>query len=154
MNSPRLRLFCATAAIAFGFTAAAGASTPAGRYLTTAGTAYDTKTKLTWQRGSSSSTLTWADAKTYCANAGTSLGGAGWRLPTVKELLTLVDYSQAPTGTTAMVDSVAFPATPLAFFWTSSPAPGNSGIAWMASLTYGAADVINVAAPFNVRCVR
>ena len=154
MNSSRRRLLCVTATFAVGLGATAGASTPAGRYSTTAATVYDTKTKLTWQRGSSSSTLTWADAKTYCTNAGTSLGGAGWRLPTVKEILTLVDYAQPPTGTTAMVDSVAFPSTPLAFFWTSSPAPGNSGVAWMASLTYGVADIINVAAPFNVRCVR
>ena len=38
-----------------------------------------------------------ADAKTECANA--NLGGTGWRLPTLKELQSLVDYSLSPPTT-------------------------------------------------------
>ena len=60
------------------------------RYTTAGGTVYDTKTKLTWQQAISSSTYTWADAQTYCAGVSMSLGGTGWRLPTLVELKTIV----------------------------------------------------------------
>jgi hypothetical protein len=55
-------------------------------YTAAGGTVYDAKTKLTWQQTVSSSMYTWADAKTYCAGVGTSLGGTGWRLPREQEM--------------------------------------------------------------------
>ena len=72
--------------------------TSAGRYdLSVTGTARDVKTGLTWQRvAPTTGRRKLADAKTYCAT-GTGLSGTGWRLPTVKELLTLVDFTK-PSG--------------------------------------------------------
>jgi hypothetical protein len=100
MNASIHRFLGALAIIAVALPTSADASAPAGRYVVTNGgtgngTVYDTKTKLTWQQTVSSTTYTWADAKTYCAGVGTSLGGTGWRLPTLKELQTIVDYSQS-----------------------------------------------------------
>jgi Protein of unknown function (DUF1566) len=71
------------------------ANAPAGRYTinAAAGTVFDTKTKLTWQRAVASTRYTWPDAKTTCAAL--VLNGKGWRLPTIGELSSLIDFSQA-----------------------------------------------------------
>jgi Protein of unknown function (DUF1566) len=62
-------------------------------------------TKLTWQRSVPATTYAWDDARTLCSSGEvTSLGDSGWRLPTKKELMTLVDYSVAPPGPTVDVD--------------------------------------------------
>jgi hypothetical protein len=49
-----------------------------------------------------------------------------WRLPSVKELVSLVDR----TRTSPAIDVAAFPATPSAWFWSSSPYAGDSYRAW------------------------
>jgi hypothetical protein len=109
------------------------ASAPAGHYVITNGTVYDTKTKLTWQQVVSPSTYTQPDAVTYCAKLG--LNGAKWRLPTVKELATIIDYSVPTPGPT--IDSTAFPNTPAEYFWSSTPYFGILNNAWSALFLYG-----------------
>jgi hypothetical protein len=122
-------------------------------------TVTDTITGLVWQRdgsgtrtgcsGSSNLTCTWAEAKAYCA--GLTLGGlSGWRLPAVMELRTIVDV----TRTNPLVDPAAFPSTPSAYFWTSSPSAGPPGFAWYVSfhLGYSYDDVVGYLN--RVRCVR
>src|ERR1700690_1382575 len=98
MNANSLRLVSALAAVAMALAVPAGAATaPAGRYTYPAtGTVYDTKTKLTWQQTAQSAPRPYAGAaaKTYCAGVGATLGGTGWRLPTVKELQTIVGESR------------------------------------------------------------
>jgi hypothetical protein len=123
MNASIHRLPGVLAIIVVTLPTSAGANAPAGQYVVTAGgtgngTVYDTKSRLTWQQTASSTMYTWVDAKTYCAGVGASLGGTGWRLPTLKELQSLVDYSQS-TG--PMIDPNAFPATSRSFFWSATP---------------------------------
>jgi hypothetical protein len=68
--------------------------TSTGRYdLSTPGIAVDRKTGLTWQRATPPGRRKMENAKTYCATQ-TTLPGKGWRLPTIKELLTLVDFAK------------------------------------------------------------
>ena len=88
------------------------AAAPSGRYTVTGETVYDPRTKLTWQRSTPTTMYGSDDARATCASAAVAaaLGGAGWRLPTVKELSTLVDYSVPPPGPT--IDAAAFPNTP------------------------------------------
>jgi hypothetical protein len=52
----------------------------------------DYATQLDWQRFPDAMPRTFVDASAYCE--GLSLMGTGWRLPTLKELLTLVDTTQ------------------------------------------------------------
>ncbi len=74
--------------------AAPASDTSANRYdLSTTGLARDIKTELTWQRTVPLIRRTLSAAKTYCAT-GSGLPGTGWRLPTIKELMTLVDFSK------------------------------------------------------------
>src|SRR5690606_28379250 len=51
--------------------------------------ARDEYTGLTWQRGDSREYLSWAQAVDYCR--GLELGAESWRLPSIRELATLVD---------------------------------------------------------------
>jgi hypothetical protein len=154
MNA-RIFRFLAAVAVVVALTASADASAPAGRYVVTSGgtgngTVYDTKTKLTWQQTVPSTAYTWANAKTYCAGVGASLGGTGWRLPTCKELQTIVDDSQ----TNPSIDTTAFPSTPAAWFWSSSPVAGSSSYAWGVYFDFGDTYGYDITNTNYVRCVR
>jgi hypothetical protein len=81
----------ALALVALAWTSPSRASAPAGRYTATAGQVTDARTGLTWQQTASSSNG--GDAAAYCAAL--DLNGTGWRLPTIKELLTIVDDTRA-----------------------------------------------------------
>jgi hypothetical protein len=144
----------------------ADANAPAGHYVVTAGsgtgngTVYDTKSKLTWQQtvslynvDLSSNTYNWASAGTYCANLGARLGGTGWRLPTIKELMSIVDLSQTVTP---MIDTSAFPSTPSEFFWSSSLVVGSPSYRWGVSFTWAVPMNLDMATRGGsyVRCVR
>jgi formylglycine-generating enzyme required for sulfatase activity len=110
----------------------------------------DAKTKLTWQRAVPAAKYAWADAKTYCQTLGSSLGGTGWRLPTIKEIQTIVDESR----TTPSVDPTAFPATPATNFWSSSVVAGSPLAAWFITFDAGVTYFFAMAEMLNVRCVR
>ena len=71
----------------------------------------DTLTKLVWQRQASATAIAWDLAQSYCP--------AGFRLPTERELSSIVDFTVAPPGPT--IDGTAFPNTPAEAFWTTSP---------------------------------
>lgn len=131
-------------------------SPPAERYVLTpggnvSGTVQDTKTSLIWQQAVPSDTYTWAGARAYCALMGTKLGGSGWRLPTIKELQSIVDLSRAATH---YVDPTAFPSTPSSAFWSSSPSAGSSTSAWGVYFGDGSSHTYIVGNNFRVRCVR
>ena len=85
-------------------------------------------------------------------NTATLCGAADWRLPTAKELESLVDYGVAYPGPT--IDAAWFPNTVGNAFWSSSPYVGDADIAW--SVNFGNGYVYgnsrNVALP--VRLVR
>jgi hypothetical protein len=120
-----------------------------GRYTLASGTVYDTKTKLTWQQVSPSTPGTWASAKGYCP--GLNLQGMGWRLPTVKELTTIVDVAQAGTS----VDATAFPGAPSHYYWSSTPLAGDANNAWLIDFSGGAAYAFGaISVEYDMRCVR
>jgi len=116
----------------------------------------DTLTQLVWQRdgsgtrtgcsGSGSLTCTWAEANSYCSSL-----GSGFRVPTVKELNSLVDLT-VTSG--AMINQDAFPSTPAEWFWTSSPYAGLSGFAWYVHFHSGFVTTNGVGFNYRVRCVR
>ena len=111
----------------------------------TSATVTDASTKLVWQRSFSANTMTWDAAKTFCSK--TSL-----RLPSWSELQTIVDYTvPVPEGA---IDTAVFPKTPADYFWTSSPAAGIPGKAWIVSFSSGATFTIPTGDTWRVRCVR
>jgi hypothetical protein len=148
MNAHVVRFLAVVALATVALARSADANAPAGRYTTSSGTVYDTKTKLTWQQAVAPGTYAWAGAKAYCA--GLNLGGTGWRLPTIKELQTIVDDSQ----TNPSIDTTAFPSTPADWFWSSSPLAGSSSVAWGVSFNDGVTANGDVSDTSLVRCVR
>jgi hypothetical protein len=135
---------------ALAMTTSADATVPAGRYTVSAGSVIDAKTKLVWQQTPAATSYTWAGAKTYCGDIGSSLGGTGWRLPTMKELQTIVDDSRSGPS----IDPTAFPASPSGVFWSSSPVAGMPSSAWCVVFSSGYATNVDITNTGNVRCVR
>lgn len=85
------------------------ADTPTGvRYSVDGGVVEDRVARLTWQQASSATSMPWSEALKHCNP------DAGWRLPSKRELETLVDLRNRPT-----IDPAAFPDTPREAFWTS-----------------------------------
>jgi hypothetical protein len=80
----------------------------------------------------------------YCAAR-----GAGWRVPSLTELQTIVDdVTEYPA-----IDLAIFPDTPHDDFWTSTPDPSGVGAAWYVDFFYGATDLDVPTRVFYVRCV-
>jgi hypothetical protein len=125
------------------------AATPrcfASRYVPQAGgVVLDQFTGLAWQQTLDAGSYTWSDAKTYCDGR-----GAGWRVPSLTELQTIIDDAQEYPA----VDLAVFPGTPHDDFWTSTPNADGSGSAWYVDFFYGATDSDVATRTFRVRCVR
>lgn len=95
----------------------------------------DNATGLTWMQSDSGSGMTWESALAYCENS-TVAGYHDWRLPNVKELQSIVDYSRSPATTnsaaidplfnaTAITDEAGQPDYP--FYWSSTTHADASG---------------------------
>jgi hypothetical protein len=148
-----MQLACALAltlaAWPVGLTAAAPRCYPSIRFALLDGALVrDTLTKLVWQRQASTTTMSWADAKTYCSSA-----GSGFRLPTVKELRSIVNES---VTSEPKIDQAAFPNTPPEYFWTSSPYVGSPGDVWYVNFgisAFGSGWSPEVST-YRARCVR
>lgn len=126
-------------------------SIPGSHYGTqsgVAGSVEDRRTGLLWRSAPAETKLPWSQAKTHCAQL-----GAGWRLPTAKELVTTLDFSRELDGN-GLVDGMAFPATPASKFWASNPAPsgGSQLIAVDFQLGNFAGELAET--PLYVRCVQ
>jgi hypothetical protein len=126
----------------------ASACAPAGgaHYTVANGTVTDNWTQLTWEQATPPGTFTVDQAASHCAAL--SLAGAKWRLPSVKELVTLVDVTQSAP----MIDPTAFPNTSPVAFWTGTIPLGRTD-GWLVHFQYGYTSSIAVDDTPSVRCV-
>lgn len=128
----------------------ARADAPPCRYELTSDTVLDRTTKLTWQRTLDGTLRTQEEAETYCS--GLSIAGAGFRLPTVKELQTIVEVSRhAPA-----LDTNAFPGIlgSSSMHWTSSRYAKDDSNAWYVQFVDGSVYWKPVSERIYVRCVK
>jgi hypothetical protein len=109
------------------------------------GLVLDETTGLTWQKNLDPGSYTWSDAGAYCTGL-----GAGWRVPSLTELQTIVDDAKEYPA----ADLDVFPGTPHDDFWTSSANADGTGSAWYIDFFYGATDSDVPTRTFRVRCVR
>ena len=128
-----------------------GQSVPSGYHDNGDGTVTDASTGLIWQQNSSNNTMTWEQALSYCE--GLSLGGNNnWRLPTDKELRSLVDYSRynPALNTTYFLDSAS------CNYWSSTATATSyyPSIGWILNFCFGYDGVYNKSEYINVRAVR
>lgn len=119
-------------------------------------TVKDKATGLVWQRVDPPK-VDFAGALAACASA-----PGGMRLPTLKELLTLVDeipdlkYDEASQTNRALaIDLTAFGRTPDGAFWSSSVTPNpNQPEVWAVFFGEGVPDRVRKDEQAYVRCVR
>jgi hypothetical protein len=114
------------------------------------GTVTDNVTGLMWQQAVPAGTYTWAQAVAYCPTL-TLAGHSDWRLPSIIELVSIVDFGQQSPS----INPTYFPSTPSDYFWSASPLAGSSSNAWYVLFSYGYTDHSHgVSATGLVRCVR
>ena len=91
--------------------------------------------------------LPWQDAVSYCSNLFFA-GSTEWRLPTLFELLSIVDYERAdPAINTDIFNSGRFG------FWSATQKAGYSGAAWQVHFATGDADYLEKTYKRAIRCV-
>jgi len=124
------------------------ADAPAGRYTIANGTVYDTKSNLTWEQDASLDIFSWDQAQARCQTL--TLDGGGWRMPSVKELQTLVDETIVDPS----IDRTAFPTSAFTRYWTSTRRASNPDHGWLVAFDFGATSTDDAKNPHRVRCVR
>ena len=116
----------------------------------------DNYTGLVWQRGDSDDMLSWQEAVDYCA--GLDLNGNSWRLPSIRELATLVDEAQvAPAINREMFPDTKYGARSNDWYWAT---PQRGSAAWGLNFDDGFTGTNTGSAAWNTfgpswaRCVR
>lgn len=124
---------------------------PRSYTINTDGTVIDNVTGLMWQRDDDNTTRDWSAAGAYCDGL-TLAGYTDWRLPSKKELQTLVSYDAANPA----IDSNAFPGTEPSEYWSVTSAAYRSSYAWYVNFSYGYVNnyIKTVSSYYYVRCVR
>lgn len=88
----------------------------------------DHATSLTWTQNDNGSGINWADALTYCEDLNLADSNA-WRLPNIKELHSIVDYTRSPDTTNSPAIDPLFNLTSITneaeqldypFYWSST----------------------------------
>ena len=102
---------------------------------------YDTETGLEWSL-ESHGPMSWQEMIDFCMTL-----GSGWRLPTIHELITLVDYNEFKPAT-------GLPGMKPSFYWSSSNHAYYTDCAWAVSFDDGGVDHYAKAHHIYVRCVR
>lgn len=120
----------------------------AARYAMQAGDVQDLATGLRWERAPTKQTMSFEGARTYC-DALTLEGHTHWRVPTLPELLTLVDEAAAAPA----IDRTAFPGAPTDAVWTSSTFANGAELAWYVRFDRGSGLYGRLSESFHVRCV-
>lgn len=106
------------------------------------GTVTDLHSGLMWKRcaqgqsgtacSGTAATMAWADAQA-AAQASTFAGYSDWRLPSFRELESLVEDCRSQPA----INGAYFPNTGSSIFWSGSPYPQYPNYAWGMSFNYG-----------------
>jgi hypothetical protein len=137
------------------------------------GTVTDLRTGLTWEKLSDDGSIhdqddfyTWDDAlavKIAALNSASFAGHADWRLPSVKELQSIVDYGSANPAITPAFDTECPPGcasttcscTPNTHvYWSSTTTAGDPQSAWFLTIGDGKVEPTPKTLTYNVRAVR
>lgn len=119
------------------------------RFVVEGDTVRDTTTGLQWTRANvDEKAVNWKDAK--AAAEAVRLGGhSDWRLPTIRELLTIVDYERKDPA----IDPVF--KCDSAWYWTSTVAAASpSDYAWVVHFGDGVSSWYGQGSEYQVRAVR
>lgn len=109
----------------------------------------DSKTGLTWMKEDDGKERNHKDAIAYCENNEAKLPGEGWRLPTVEELFSLIDFSRHHPAMDPMFKVPEYP-----WYWSSTPYAYGSGSAWVVYFDDGSVGWGSIGSECCVRPVR
>lgn len=111
---------------------------------------HDTKLGLTWQDANASKTikLNFENALKYCENL-TLMQKSDWRLPSIKELQSIVDFTQFKPAV-----NKTFQNTIHRLYWSSTLYAGDPNRAWYVYFYDGKAHYYLKANSSYIRCVR
>jgi hypothetical protein len=111
----------------------------------------DRETGLVWERTPFTVESTWIESHLVCDEK--TLGNRmGWRVPTVQELLSLVDPSVQPPGPTLPSGSPFQNVSGV--YWTANTFALDSNVAWLVIFDIGAANRTAKGTMQHVWCVR
>ncbi|HMK49858.1 MAG TPA: DUF1566 domain-containing protein [Thermodesulfovibrionales bacterium] len=114
------------------------------------GTVTDNLTGLLWQQEDDGLARSWDQAMQYCVSL--SLGGySGWRLPSKRELHSIVNYGIATPGPT--INNI-FINTKANYYWSSTQQAYDPATAWAVSFYAGYVFYNSRNLNYYVRCVR
>ncbi len=103
-----------------------GAGTEGQRFVVNGPEVCDNTTGLYWEQSPSTSGLDWQGAVIRC----TALG-SGYALPELKQLISLVDYSENPQATALNRPNGPFSNVQQDFYWSATARAGQSTNAWL-----------------------
>ncbi len=113
------------------------------------GTVSDNDTGLMWQKEDDNTKRVWNDAITYCDNL-TLAGNTDWRLPSKKELISIVNYGKFNPS----INTTYFPNTDSSPYWSSTIYADDTSYAWSVHLYGGGVYGYGKSGDGYVRCVR
>ncbi len=122
------------------------ADAPEGHFVASSGVVTDTRTILQWAQDEDQTEHTWEDAIAHCGAL--SLEGDDWRLPTVKELQTIVDHDLSRPSSDPLFIGLELQ------YWSVTESWGQSGSAWAVDFNVGAAYADDKSLMKRARCVR
>jgi hypothetical protein len=111
----------------------------------------DASTGLMWQQATAAETYTWEEALFYCENL-TLAGYSDWRLPTIKELNSIVHVDYVPAM--GSMEIISFPDTGTTYHWSSSTSVHSSGGALGIDFLEGYHNALNKSYNYCVHAVR
>jgi hypothetical protein len=111
------------------------------------GTITDNATRLSWMQSDSGKAMNWETALSYCENLDFA-GASDWRLPNIKELQSLVDYTRSPDITQSAAINPIFKVTAITnekgqsdypFTWSSTTHVSSRSADFAAYISFGRA---------------
>jgi len=112
------------------------------------GTVTDTETGLMWQQSVVETKMTWEQALSYFENLNLA-GHEDWRLPTIKELQSLLDYSRFDPA----INPAYFPDTDTSWHWyrSSTNVAGDGGYVWIKNFYDGSDNILDKEYTYGIR---
>lgn len=111
------------------------------------GTITDNLTGLMWQKYTTPVKHSWKNAIHYCKNL-EFVGYNDWRLPSIQELQSIVDYEQHNPAIYPVFSAES------AWYWSSSTDASSAHNAWYVVFSYGYVDSHPKIKSYHVRAVR
>jgi hypothetical protein len=113
----------------------------------------DRETGLVWEKSPSTLPSNWPDASLHCMDLNSG-GRTGWRLPTIQELMSLVDRSVSPGPT--LPSGHPFTNVQSTDYWSATTNASIAAEAWVVLFSIGRVDDFGKFGGFNFPawCVR